>query len=209
MVSRVLRSRVVRSRVALAGALAAALLLTACGEDQPETAGSVVEPPFDVAATSLTDTGGEPFSLTEDTEEPLTLVFFGYTQCPDVCPLVMQTLTSGLTKLSEEEREQVQVVFVSTDPATDTPEVLRDYLDRFDPGYVGVRGDLDATVELAKSVGIFVADAEQLASGGYDLGSHGSYVVAINGDDKAPMFWRQDTSAAQFAHDVSVLLEDA
>jgi protein SCO1/2 len=197
-------------RAGLAGVLAATLLLVGCsGEDPAETTGSVVQPPFEVASTQLTDTEGEPFSLTEDTDEPLTLVFFGYTRCPDVCPLVMQTLTSALSRLDPEQREQVEVVFVSTDPATDTPQVLRDYLDRFDPSYVGVRGDLDATADVAESVGVFVADAEQLDSGGYDLGSHGSYVIAVDGSDQAPMFWRQDTSAAEFAADISALLEDA
>lgn len=192
------------------GLLAAALLvLSGCGDDPQQTTGSVVEPPFEVASTPLTDTDGEPFSLTADTDERLTLVFFGYTRCPDVCPLVMQTLTSGLTRLSDAEREQVEVVFVTTDPATDTAPVLRDYLDRFDPSYVGVRGDLDTTAAVARSMGVFVADGEELESGGYDLGSHGSYVLAVDGDDRAPMFWRQDTSAAQFARDISLLLDEA
>ncbi|WKN50125.1 SCO family protein [Nocardioides sp. Arc9.136] len=205
------RSRTAR---ALAGALAAGLLLAGCsgGDDGgggAATTGSVVEPPFDVASAPLTDTDGRAFSLTEDTDARLTLVFFGYTQCPDICPLVMQTLTSGLSKLTDAEREQVEVVFVTTDPATDEAAVLRDYLDRFDPSYVGVRGDLDTTVEVARSVGVFVADGEQLDSGGYDLGSHGTYLIAVDGNDQAPMFWRQDTSAAEYAADISSLLGDA
>ena len=200
-----------RGRGGIVALLAAAVLLSGCGGggDEQEVAGRVVDPPFQVAATPLKDTDGRPFSLTQDTDARLTLVFFGYTQCPDVCPLIMQTLTSGLNKLSDAEREQVEVVFVTTDPATDTGPVLRDYLDRFDPSYVGVRGDLDTTVAVAESVGVFVADGAQLESGGYDLGSHGTYVIAVDGSDQAPMFWRQDTSAAQFASDVSTLLGDA
>ncbi|MDN4173076.1 SCO family protein [Nocardioides sp. SOB77] len=199
-----------RSRPGLAGVLAGALLLAGCGgSDEPEVTGSVVDPPFEVAATPLEDTDGQPFSLADDTDARLTLVFFGYTQCPDVCPLVMQTLTSGLNKLSDAEREQVEVAFVSTDPATDTGPVLRDYLDRFDPTYVGVRGDLDTTAAVAESVGVFVADGEELDSGGYGLDSHSTYVIAVDGNDQAPMFWRQSTSAAQFAHDISTLLGDA
>ncbi|MCR6032006.1 SCO family protein [Nocardioides sp. zg-579] len=204
-------ARRARLRTTLAASLAAALLLTGCGGggEEQEVTGSVVDPPFEVAATPMKDTDGKPFSLAEDTDARLTLVFFGYTQCPDVCPLVMQTLTSGLNKLDDAEREQVEVVFVTTDPATDTGPVLRDYLDRFDPSYVGVRGDLETTKAVAESVGVFVADGEELASGGYDLGSHGTYVIAVDGNDRAPMFWRQSTSAAQFAHDVSSLLGDA
>ncbi|MDN4163146.1 SCO family protein [Nocardioides abyssi] len=203
--------RSARLRTALASTLAAGLLLAGCGGESGdgEVTGSVVDPPFEVAATPLTDTEGKPFSLADDTDARLTLVFFGYTQCPDICPMVMQTLTSGLTKLSDEEREQVDVVFVTTDPATDTRAVLRDYLDRFDPSYVGVRGDLDTTATVAESVGVFVADGEELASGGYDLGSHGTYVIAVDGNDRAPMFWRQDTSADEFRSDISSLLGDA
>ncbi|GGO69557.1 SCO family protein [Nocardioides deserti] len=204
-------------RASVAAALAA-VLLAGCGSgttgssgggDDDDFTGSVVEPPFEVAATPLTDTEGEPFSLADDTDARLTLVFFGYTQCPDICPMVMQTLTSGLNRLSDEEREQVEVVFVTTDPATDSAGVLRDYLDRFDPAYVGVRSDLDTTATVAESVGVFVADGEELESGGYDLGSHGTYVIAVDGNDEAPMFWRQDTSAAQFSSDISALLGDA
>jgi protein SCO1/2 len=195
-------------RTALATALAA-VLLAGCGGGDDEVTGSVVDPPFQVAATPLTDTEGEPFSLADDTDARLTLVFFGYTQCPDICQIVMQTLTSGLNRLSDEEREQVEVVFVTTDPATDTPAVLRDYLDRFDPSYVGARSDLDTIASVAESVGVFVADGEELDSGGYDLGSHGTYVIAVDGNDEAPMFWRQDTSAAQFSSDISSLLGDA
>lgn len=202
--------RPARLRAALATALAAGLLLAGCGSDDGgEVTGSVVDPPFQVAATPLEDTDGKAFSLAKGTGARLTLVFFGYTQCPDICPMVMQTLTSGLNRLDDDEREQVDVVFVTTDPATDTPEVLRDYLDRFDPSYVGVRGDLETTKAVGESVGVFVADGEELESGGYDLGSHGTYVIAVDGNGDAPMFWRQTTSAAQFADDISFLLGDA
>ncbi|NPC95342.1 SCO family protein [Nocardioides sp. zg-DK7169] len=167
-----------------------------------------MEPPFDVAATTLTDTDGRPFSLAQDTEDPLTLVFFGYTRCPDVCPAVMSTITSALTRLDEEDREQVQVVFVTTDPSRDDAETLRRYLDRFDEDFVGVTGELEDIGALAESVGVFVAGAEELASGGYDLGSHGAQVIAVDQDGQAPMYWGQDTSSADYAHDIELLVGD-
>lgn len=199
-------------RRTLAGAAAAALLvLTSCGSEGTsagEPTGTAVEPPFEVAATTLRDTDGESFALAQDTEDPLTLVFFGYTRCPDICPAVMATLTSALTRLEEGTREQVQVVFVTTDPTRDDPTTLRNYLDRFDEDFVGVTGELTEIGELAESVGVFVAGAEELASGGYDLGSHGSQVIAVDQDGRAPMYWGQDTSSAEYAHDIELLVGD-
>ncbi|WP_224769427.1 SCO family protein [Nocardioides ochotonae] len=194
-----------------AAAAAALLVLSSCGSEATpagEPSGTAVEPPFDVAATTLRDTEGEPFALAEDTTDPLTLVFFGYTRCPDVCPAVMSTITSALTRLDEETREQVQVVFVTTDPSRDDAATLRRYLDRFDEDFVGVTGELAEIGELAESVGVFVAGAEELASGGYDLGSHGAQVIAVDQDGQAPMYWGQDTSSAEYAHDIELLVGD-
>lgn len=198
------------------GAIVAALLLaltllTACGRgDQQSTEGQLhgtpVDPPFEVADIELTDTGGEAFSLAEDLDNRLTLVFFGYTQCPTECPLVMSTVASALTRLDDADREQVDFVFVTTDPSRDTATVLRRYLDRVDPSYVGLTGGLEQVAELAKSVGIFVADAEELASGGYDLGAHGTQVIGVQQDGTAPVYWGMDTSSAEYAADLERLL---
>ncbi|WP_122817257.1 SCO family protein [Nocardioides pantholopis] len=201
-----------RATAALLGLVLAVLLAGCGGEDKTTTelSGSRVDPPFEVAATPLTDTDGEQVSLAEDLDKRLTLVFFGYTQCPDVCPATMATISSALTRLDDAEREQVGMVFVSTDPSRDTAPVLRRYLDRFDPTFTGLTGDLDPVVELAKSMGVFVAGAEELASGGYDLGSHGSQVFAVQADGTAPIFWQdQDTSSAELAADLETLLGDA
>ena len=120
----------------------------------------------------------------------------------------MSTITSALTRLDEETREQVQVVFVTTDPSRDDPATLRRYLDRFDEDFVGVTGELEEIGELAESVGVFVAGAEELASGGYDLGSHGAQVIAVDQEGQAPMYWGQDTSSAEYAHDIELLVGD-
>ncbi|MBF4160662.1 SCO family protein [Nocardioides acrostichi] len=167
--------------------------------------GSRVDPPFDVADVTLTDTEGQPFSLT-DPGQRLSLVFFGYTHCPDVCPLVMSTISSALTRLDDADRAQVQLVFVSTDPTRDDADTLRNYLRGYDPTGVGLRGSLGDVATLAKSVGIFVADAQQLASGGYDLGSHGSQIIGVDGDGRAPVFWDGQVSSAELAADVHTLL---
>ena len=80
----------------------------------------------------LTDTDGQPFSLADDTDKRLTLVFFGYTNCVDICPAVLNHLASAMTRLDDADRDEVDVVLVTSDPEHDTPESLRTYLDRFD-----------------------------------------------------------------------------
>ncbi len=135
-------------------------------------------------------------------------MFFGYTHCPDICQLVMSSLSSAMTRLDQADRERVDVVFVTTDPKRDDPATLRTYLDRLDPGFIGLTGRLEEIVAVAKEVGVFVADGEQLASGGYDLGAHGSQIIAVNGDDVAPYYWHEDTSADQFADDIHQILAE-
>ena len=97
-------------------------------------------------------------------------------------------------------------MFVTTDPPRDDAQTIRRYLDGYDPTAVGLTGDLEDIATLGESVGIFVADAEELASGGYDLGSHGSQVIAVDGEGRAPAFWRQDVSSADLAADIALLL---
>jgi protein SCO1/2 len=190
-------------------ALAGLALLAGCGGDaEPTFNGTVLEEPYAVPETALTDTGGEPFSLAADTDEPLTLVFFGYTHCPDICPMVLSSISSGLTKLDDADRERVDVVVVTTDPARDTGSVLRDYLDGFDPTWEGLTGELETIVEVAEPLGIYVDDGEQLPSGGYDPGGHGTSVVGIGESDTASVYWDQDTSPAQFADDIHTLLNE-
>jgi protein SCO1/2 len=193
----------------VAGVVLAAGLLSGCGGD--DAAGTLtasrVDPPFDVADVPLDSTDGGELSLA-DPGARLSIVFFGYTNCPDVCPLVMSSISSALTRLDDADREQVQLVFVTTDPSRDDEERLRTYLRGYDPTAVGLTGDLDDIKRLGESVGVFVADGEELASGGYDLGSHGSQVIALDGEGEAPAFWRQDVSAADLAADIELLLGD-
>jgi len=191
-------------------AVAVALLtLTACGDDEPVTGslhGSQVDPPFTVSSQELVDTDGEPFSLTADTDERLTMVFFGYTNCPDICGRVLGNLSSALTRLSEEDRDQVEVVFVTTDPARDTGEVVRRYLDRYDPSFTGVTGELGDIEEVAASVAVGMGT--KLPSGGYEVDAHTTTVTGIDITDEAPIFWSQETSPSEFADDIHALLRE-
>ena len=79
--------------------------------------GTTLDQPYHPVGTALTDTDGRPLSLTRDTDARLTLVFFGYTHCPDICQLVMSTLAAARLRLPEDQRRDVDVVLVTTDPA--------------------------------------------------------------------------------------------
>ena len=186
--------------------LPVALLLTACGGGDEELTGAVLTEPYVVPTTPLTDTEGAAYSLADDTDKRLTLVFFGYTSCPDICQVVMQTLASAMTRLDDADREQVDVVFVTTDPARDDESVLREYLDRFDPTFVGLTGPLPTIVEVGKDLAVAIEHGEKLPSGGYDV-THGTAVLGIDSDDEVPIVWTQGTSATQFASDVHQLLD--
>jgi protein SCO1 len=162
--------------------------------------------PYQVPDTPLTDTDDQPYSLTEDTDKPLTLVFFGYSHCPDICQVVMSNISSAMTRLDDADRDRVDVVFVTTDPARDTPEALRGYLDRFDPSFIGLTGDLDTITRVGKPLAVYVADGEKLPSGGRDLNGHSTQITGITADDTSPILWTQDTSSADLATDIHTLL---
>ena len=193
-----------------AAALAAALCvvtLVACNDDDSTFTGTRLDPPFEVLATPLTDTDGQPYSLVDDTDKPLTLVFFGYTNCPDICGVVMSNLGSAMTRLDASDRDRVDVVFVTTDPNRDTAPVLEKYVTRFDPSFLGLTGDIDTISAVAMPLGVGVEQGQKLPSGGYDV-THGTSVTAIDGDDEGTVYWDEATSSAQYAADIHTLLNE-
>jgi protein SCO1 len=193
------------SRLVAGLLLPVALLLGACGGDDGQLTGAVLDQPYAVPDTPLTDTDGAAYSLAADTDKRLTLVFFGYTHCPDICQVVMATLASAVTRLDDADRDDVDVVFVTTDPERDTEAVLRTYLEHIDPDFVGLTGPLADIVRVATGLHIGIEQGEKLPSGGYDI-THGTSVLGIDGKDQVPIVWSQETSATQYAADIHQLL---
>ena len=166
--------------------------------------GAYLDTPYVVRDIALPATTGEPYSLAT-APAPLKLVFFGYTHCPDICQVVMSTVASAVSRLDADKRKQVQVVFVTTDPARDTGPVLRTYLDRLNPAFVGVTGDLSRINDLATPLKVFIKEGQKLPSGGYEV-DHSTYVFGVAGNH-ARVVWSQGTSPAAMATDIIRLLK--
>lgn len=154
----------------------------------------------------LVDTRGAAFDLaTGSSRHPVTIFFFGYTSCLDVCDLVLAGLATALRKVTPDVRGQVQVVVVTTDPARDTPAVLADYLARFElPAAVGLTGSIDDVVTAGRALGVEVVDGRPLPGGGYEVG-HSAHLVGFGPASTDPVVWTQGTAALDLAHDVERL----
>jgi protein SCO1/2 len=110
-----------------------------------------------------------------------------------------------MNQLDDADRGNVQVVFVTTDPARDTGPVIRRWLDRFDPGFTGLTGPLPRISKLARQVGVPVGKGKRLTSGGYDI-THGTQVLGMDGSHNVPVVWTLGTTASEFASDIHQLL---
>lgn len=188
--------------------MALGLLASACGGEPTTFTGNRLKTPYVASETSLTDTTGKAYSLASSTEKPLTLVFFGYTHCPDYCPAVMNNIAAAMNRLDSSERDDVDVVFVTTDPTRDDGKALRDYLDGYNDAFIGLTGELETIIEVGEPLHIYVNDGKKLPTGGYDLGGHSTFTLAINSDDEAIALWNQETSSTEFAADIRTLLTE-
>src|SRR5246127_1864237 len=130
---------------------------TGVGGPQATYMGGLVTPPLPKPHFVLTDTSGARFDFWNRTRGSITLLFFGYTYCPDECPLHMAHLGAALKKLSPEIAAQVKLVFVTTDPARDKPAELRRWLNNFDKRFVGLTGTLAALAVAQKAAGVPLA----------------------------------------------------
>ena len=206
-------------------ALVCGVALLACGSRDSGDSAAEVPPPAaaEAAATrlglaasalsaplprpefTLTDTGGRRFAFQEATAGKLTLLFFGYTHCPDVCPNQLSSLAAGLRQLPAEQREQVLVVFVGVDAARDTRERVRAWLDHFDPRFVGLVGTEEELAAAQQAALVPKAAVEDRWQGGYTL-AHASWFLLYTPDDQAHLRYGLGVSAAQWAHDLGVLV---
>lgn len=153
------------------------------GDDELRFQGVRVQPQIPKPAFTLTDTSGEPFDIQADTEGYVTLLYLGYTHCPDICPLHMFDIAETLKQMDPEDAAQIKVVFVTTDPERDTPEVIRRWLDLFNRDFIGLTADQETLDRLQRAVG--TQPAQQVQSDrleGYEV-NHAAYVMAFTREE--------------------------
>jgi protein SCO1/2 len=166
--------------------------------------GSLYDPPLPATDFSLRDQHGETFRLSEHRGD-IVLMFFGYSNCPDVCPVTL----SDFKKIKEglgDRAERVHFVFITTDPERDSPERLQEYLQFFDPVITGLTGDRTELEPVWKAYGVYQAKVETDSASGY-LVDHTSRVYLIDTEGNFRMTFPFGTEARAIAGDVAALLD--
>jgi protein SCO1/2 len=166
--------------------------------------GTRIDRPFREPDLTLTGTSGRPVNLKEATEGKLTLVYFGYTHCPDVCPTTMADLAAALRQLTPAQRSRIAVVFVTTDPWRDTPKVIKSWLASFNPSFIGLTGDYGRIQAAARSLGIPL-DRPSSTTGDYEV-THGAEVLPFGTDHLAHLVYTAGVSSSGWAADLPKLL---
>lgn len=152
---------------------------------------------------ALTDHNGKPRTLA-DYKGKAVVMFFGYTQCPDVCPTTMAEMANVMKELGP-QADKVQVLFVTIDPARDTPALLSQYVPAFDKRFVGLYGDEAATAKVAKEFKVFFQKVPGKTPGSYTMDhTAGSYVFDPQG--RIRLFVKHGDGPAPLVHDLKLLL---
>ncbi|MEU8677344.1 SCO family protein [Streptomyces sp. NPDC048560] len=215
--------RTKKTMLAAALAAAATLTLSSCGSgtdsgkqpvadvsmDTTTKAATVLDQPFTKPDLVLTDTHGKKYDLREQTKGKPTLIYFGYTNCPDVCPLTMSNIALAKRALPKADQDKLQVVFVTTDPERDTPSSLGSWLKAQDPAFTGLTGDFPTIQAGARQIGIGI-DPPTVEKDGTVVSMHGAQVVAFSPKtDKGYVLYGEDTTADDYTKDLPKLLTGA
>jgi protein SCO1/2 len=169
--------------------------------------GGLVNPPLPKPEFVLTDTSGTPFDFWKRTQGSVTLLFFGYTNCPDQCPIHMANIGVALKKLPRGMADHVKLVFVTTDPSRDTSVELRRWLDNFDKHFVGLTGTEAALESVQKAAGVPPAYKTGLRNGNYGV-AHANFVVAYTKDNLAHVIYPGGVSKDDWVHDLPLLIQE-
>ncbi len=151
----------------------------------------------------LVDQDGKSVTLLDAYRDKVMVVFFGFTQCPDVCPTTMAELAQVREKLTPEQRDRVQVIMISIDPERDTPAVMKQYVSAFDASFVGLTGTDEQIAKVASSFKAFYKKVEQGNS--YTMEhSSGLYVLDTKGESR--LLFKPNTPPEDIASDIQKLL---
>ena len=207
--------------VAAALLAAATLTLSACGssddsnspvavvsEDTSQKAATVLDKPFEKPDLVLTDTQGKKYDFRKETAGRPTLIYFGYTHCPDICPLTMNNLAVAKKQLPKAEQDKLRVVFVTTDPQRDTPAELGKWLKGIDPQFVGLSGDFATIQAGARTLGISIEPTHKDKKTGKTVSVHGTQVIAFSPKtDGGYVLYGEDTTVDDYTKDLPKLIK--
>jgi protein SCO1/2 len=193
------------------GAATVLLLAAGCsrsaGWRRADLGGAILTPSIPKPAFTFTDTRGRPYDFRRETRDRIALLYFGYTHCPDVCPLQMSHLAVALRRLGPAAARQIRVVFVTTDSVRDALPRLRSWLDGFDSSFVGLTASLDRVNAVQSGTHVLAAAQRQPdGQGGYQMG-HSGLVLAFTRDDSAHVAFPPSTTEAGWVADLTRLVE--
>ena len=198
----------VRRGVLLAGAAAA--LLAACdgtgGAKKAHFKATDITGADYGKSLALTDHTGRARSLA-DWSGKVVVLFFGFTQCPDVCPTTLATLADVMKRLGT-DADRVQVLFVTVDPERDTPAVLAPYVTAFDPRFLGLYGDKDATAKTTRDFKVFFQRVPGKTEGTYSI-DHTAASYVLDGKGRLRLYVRHQQTGEDIAADIKALLGGA
>ncbi|HEY3310551.1 MAG TPA: SCO family protein [Anaerolineales bacterium] len=188
--------------------IAALIVLAAAGvliyaTSAQSLVGAVIEPPKPMPNFTLQSAAG-PVSL-EHFRGKLVVLFFGYTNCGDVCPLTLANLRQAMTLLDKQQAGQVQVLFVSVDWKRDTPAKLADYAHAFNPGFIGLTGSQAQIDSVTRDYGIFYQLNAPDAKGFYTV-DHTSSSLILNRQGELVVTWPYGMQPSELASDLKILL---
>jgi protein SCO1/2 len=166
--------------------------------------GTVLDRPYALPDVTFTTSQGGTLDPAEHRVAPVTLVFFGYTHCPDVCNAVLADVAAALRRADASVRSRTALLFVTTDPARDTPAVMRDYLARFDPSFVGLTADLATIEKAAAALHVALTGTTALPDGGYDVG-HGAQLIGFGPQGEGRIVWMPGTPVGDLRADLTRL----
>ena len=189
----------------------ALVFLAACqprgGVDVGELRGWPLDPPVAKPDFVLATTEGDSFDFQKETDGFVTLLFFGFTNCPDVCPLHMANIDAAMEKLPPNVASRIKVVFVATDVERDHPERVREWLDHFSTDFIGLVGDLDEINQIERGIGLGASYREEWPDGGYGM-AHAAAVLAFTTDNLAHVSYPFGIRQVDWAFDLPRLVGD-
>lgn len=167
--------------------------------------GSLIDPPIQAAGFQLVDQHQQPFRL-EDQRGKVNLVFFGYTHCPDVCPITLSEYKQVKAQLKG-KADHVNFIFITIDPERDTPEVLHEHIDKFDPAFYALSGEPDQLEQVWKDYLVFREEVDSGSAAGY-LVDHTSRVYVVDKKGDWRMTYTFGTPVEDVVQDVAHLVEE-